>query len=148
MGTGRPFSGVKRGWGVTLTTHPYLVPRVRMSRSYSSSPPSASMACNGTALLYLLHLVGSTGGLILSYYPGIRMERLRKTTKTSVRIGGSRGRESNPGPPEYKVGLLTTELRDCLWEKRVTQRITFPCRTPKCEVSDRNDNREQECFIS
>jgi hypothetical protein len=31
--------GVKRGWGVTLTTHPRLVPRLKMSRSYTSSPP-------------------------------------------------------------------------------------------------------------
>jgi hypothetical protein len=31
--------GVKRGRGVTLTTHPLLVPRSRMSRSYTSSPP-------------------------------------------------------------------------------------------------------------
>jgi hypothetical protein len=31
--------GVKRGRSVTLTTHPYLVPRLRMSRSYTSSPP-------------------------------------------------------------------------------------------------------------
>jgi hypothetical protein len=38
MGTGGPFLGVKRGRGVTLTTHPYLVPRSRMSRSYTSSP--------------------------------------------------------------------------------------------------------------
>jgi hypothetical protein len=30
--------GVKRGRGVTLTIHPYLVPR-SMSRSYTSSPP-------------------------------------------------------------------------------------------------------------
>jgi hypothetical protein len=30
--------GVKRGRGVTLTTHPHLVPRLRMSRSYTSSP--------------------------------------------------------------------------------------------------------------
>jgi hypothetical protein len=41
---------VKRGRGVTLTTHPHLVPRSRMCRSYTSSPPSASMACSGTAL--------------------------------------------------------------------------------------------------
>jgi hypothetical protein len=27
MGTGGPFPGVKRGRGVMLTTHPYLVPR-------------------------------------------------------------------------------------------------------------------------
>jgi hypothetical protein len=31
--------GVKRGQGVTLTTHPHLLPRSRMSRSYTSSPP-------------------------------------------------------------------------------------------------------------
>jgi hypothetical protein len=40
----------KRGRGVTLTTHPHQVPRSRMSRSYTSSPPSASMVCSGTAL--------------------------------------------------------------------------------------------------
>jgi hypothetical protein len=45
MGTGGPFrggpfpGGKKRGRGVTLTTHPHLVPRSRMSRSYTSSPP-------------------------------------------------------------------------------------------------------------
>jgi hypothetical protein len=32
-------AGVKRGRGVTLTTHPHLVPRLIMSRSYTSSPP-------------------------------------------------------------------------------------------------------------
>jgi hypothetical protein len=42
--------GVKRGRGVMLTTHPLLVPRSSMSRSYTSSPPSAFMACSGTAL--------------------------------------------------------------------------------------------------
>jgi hypothetical protein len=31
--------GVKRGRGVMLTTHPHLVPRLRMSRSYTSSHP-------------------------------------------------------------------------------------------------------------
>jgi hypothetical protein len=31
--------GVKCGQGVTLTTHPHLVPRSRMSSSYTSSPP-------------------------------------------------------------------------------------------------------------
>jgi hypothetical protein len=34
-------TGVKHGRGVTLTTHPHLVPR--MIRSYTSSPPYASM---------------------------------------------------------------------------------------------------------
>jgi hypothetical protein len=39
MGTGVLYPGLKRGWGVTLTTHPHLVLRSRMSRSYTSSPP-------------------------------------------------------------------------------------------------------------
>jgi hypothetical protein len=33
--------GLKRGRVVTLTTHPHLVPRSRMSRSYTPLPPSA-----------------------------------------------------------------------------------------------------------
>jgi hypothetical protein len=56
MGTGGPFPGAKCGWGVTLTTHPHLVPRSRMSRSCTSSPPSATMACSGTALLFAFYL--------------------------------------------------------------------------------------------
>jgi hypothetical protein len=39
MGTGVLSPGVKRCRGVTLTTHPHLVPRSRMSRSYTTSPP-------------------------------------------------------------------------------------------------------------
>jgi hypothetical protein len=34
---------IKCGRGVTLTTHPHLVPRSWMSRSYTSSPPCASV---------------------------------------------------------------------------------------------------------
>jgi hypothetical protein len=49
--------GVKHGRGVTLTTHPHLIPRSRMSRSYTPLPPSASMACSGTALPLLLIFV-------------------------------------------------------------------------------------------
>jgi hypothetical protein len=44
--------GVKLGRGATLTTHPHLVPRSWMSRSYTPLPSSASMPCNETALLY------------------------------------------------------------------------------------------------
>jgi hypothetical protein len=47
MGTGSPFPGVKRGLGVMLTTHPHLVPRLRMRRSYTSSPLSACMLYTG-----------------------------------------------------------------------------------------------------
>jgi hypothetical protein len=66
--------GVKRGRSVTLTTHPHLVPRSWMSRSYTSSPPSASMACSGTA-----------------FYPIILLERLRKINEI-LRVSGQRFR--------------------------------------------------------
>jgi hypothetical protein len=63
MGTEGPFSEEKRGRGVTLTTHHHLVPRSWMSRSYTSSPPSASMACTGTALFLLFrNLIRNTDG--------------------------------------------------------------------------------------
>jgi hypothetical protein len=39
MGTEGPFPELKRGQGVKLTAHPHLVPRSRMSRSYTSCPP-------------------------------------------------------------------------------------------------------------
>jgi hypothetical protein len=39
MGNGRPFPGVNRGRGVTLTTHPHLVPKSRMNTRYISSHP-------------------------------------------------------------------------------------------------------------
>jgi hypothetical protein len=48
-----PFAGTKRGRGVTLTTLPHLLLRSWMSRSYTPSPPCASMACNETALLLI-----------------------------------------------------------------------------------------------
>jgi hypothetical protein len=44
--------GLKCGRGVTLTTHPQLMPRLRMSRSYTSSIPSAFVACSETALAF------------------------------------------------------------------------------------------------
>jgi hypothetical protein len=53
MGTGVLSPRPKRGRGVMLTTHPHLVPRSRMSRSYISSPPSSFVACSGSALASL-----------------------------------------------------------------------------------------------
>jgi hypothetical protein len=43
-------SGLKRGRSVTLTTHSHLVPRSRMSRSYTSSPLNRHKMCTGTVL--------------------------------------------------------------------------------------------------
>jgi hypothetical protein len=50
MGTGGPLPGAKARPERDAVYHPHLVPRSRMSRSYTSSPPSASVACSGTDL--------------------------------------------------------------------------------------------------
>jgi hypothetical protein len=51
---------------------------------------------------------GSGRGLILRYYCGIRLERLRKPRQTCQDSWYS-GRDLNPGPPEYKAGVLTVQ---------------------------------------
>jgi hypothetical protein len=53
MGTVGPFPGAKRGRDVTLTTHTHLVPRSRMSISYTPLHPRAFLACSGTTLAFL-----------------------------------------------------------------------------------------------
>jgi hypothetical protein len=50
MGTRDPFPGGKARPRRDADHSPHLVPRSRMSRSYTSSPPSAFVACSGTAL--------------------------------------------------------------------------------------------------
>jgi hypothetical protein len=47
----------------------------------------------------------------LRYYPGIRVVRLRKTTKPMSQGSRSPGRDLNPGPPEYEAVVLTTKPR-------------------------------------
>jgi hypothetical protein len=54
MGTGGPFPGGKARPGRDDDRPPLPVPRSWVSRSYTSSPPSASMACSGTALLFFI----------------------------------------------------------------------------------------------
>jgi hypothetical protein len=53
MGIGVLFPGGEAWRRRNADRSPHLVPRSKMSRSYFSSPPSASMACGGIALLYL-----------------------------------------------------------------------------------------------
>jgi hypothetical protein len=57
MGTAGPFTGVKRDKGVTLTAHPHLVQRSRMSRSYTLSLPWCLHGGSGTALFTLYYIL-------------------------------------------------------------------------------------------
>jgi hypothetical protein len=77
--------GVKRGRGVMLTTHPHLVPRSRMSRSYNSSPPSACMACRGTALLYLLYRLHKGWKFLELNVHNYRQKSLRRKVGKNVK---------------------------------------------------------------
>jgi hypothetical protein len=56
MGTGGSFPVVKGDRRVTLTTHPHLVSRSRMSRSYTSSPPCASIGVLWDYLFLLINM--------------------------------------------------------------------------------------------
>jgi hypothetical protein len=47
----------------------------------------------------------------LSYYPGIRLDGLRKPTKTLDHYSRSPGQDLNPVPPEYEAGELITRPR-------------------------------------
>jgi hypothetical protein len=49
--------------------------------------------------------------LMLRFYPGNRLEGLRKTKKIISQDNRSPGRDLNPGPPEYEAGMLTTRPR-------------------------------------
>jgi hypothetical protein len=50
------------------------------------------------------------------------LEGLRKTTKTSIRIAGRRGGESNTGPLEYEVGMLNARPRRSVWSRNKLNR--------------------------
>jgi hypothetical protein len=54
---------------------------------------------------------GNCSGLILKFYLGIRLERLRKTTKDPSQDSRSPGRGLNPESPEYEAGMLNTQPR-------------------------------------
>jgi hypothetical protein len=53
-------------------------------------------------------LEGSCRDLILRYYPGNRLEGLRKTTKSLSQGNRSTGLDLKPGPPKYEAEVLST----------------------------------------
>jgi hypothetical protein len=83
--------GVIRGRGVTLTTHPHLVPTTWMSRSYTSSPSLRLCRCV-VGLLYL----------------SICLEGLSKTTKCPSEDSRSPVRDLKVRYPEWEAGVLAT----------------------------------------
>jgi hypothetical protein len=81
MGTGGPFHGGKARPGRDADHSPHLVPRSWMSRSYTCSPPSASMAYSGTALLYYYYVRRTLRDIQRSSHFQPYMRRLRLTNQ-------------------------------------------------------------------
>jgi hypothetical protein len=52
-------------------------------------------------------LVWSDRCPVFTYYTGIRLQGLRKTTKSLNQDSRLPGRDVNPGPPEHESGVLT-----------------------------------------
>jgi hypothetical protein len=59
--------GINHGRSVTVTAHPHLVPRSRISRSYIPLSVSSCMACSGTSLLMYDFFISLAN--VASYFP-------------------------------------------------------------------------------
>jgi hypothetical protein len=70
--------GVKRGQGVTLITHPHLVPKLCMSRSYISSPPKRLYGVLWDCFTFTLYVMR---GLINAYICITQRNDFGKTTR-------------------------------------------------------------------
>jgi hypothetical protein len=133
--------GVKRGRGVTLTTHPHLVPRSRMSRNYNSSQLSEFMACSGTAL----SLIGTLADYKSKSSPATRHggawgeRRYSSYSFTTLALDGGELSASRPGralppgkgppvPIVQEAGLAPEPV----WIQRIEEKSFVPAgyRTP------------------
>jgi hypothetical protein len=74
MGTGGPFPGGKARPRRDADHSPHLVPRSRMSRRYIPLPPSAFVACCGSALVFFNYFSVRVVGTCMTFYqycPGL-----------------------------------------------------------------------------
>jgi hypothetical protein len=84
--------GVKRGRGVTLTTHPHTVPRSRVRRIYMSSPPFRLHDGSGTALTWICEESLLTRRLMSSI---IHKENTGQTKQWFINLFGLRDRQKH-----------------------------------------------------
>ena len=77
MGTGF-FPRVKSGRGVTLTSHPLLVPLVMKEQSYTSTPPMGRKACTEPQCLYKGYLYLYLYLLVPVFYKITQISNLMK----------------------------------------------------------------------
>jgi hypothetical protein len=73
MDTGGLFPGVNPGRSVTLTTHPHLVPRKRISTIYILYPLAPAWF-SGTALLFTFYRLSSVPAFVSRWTDGILLE--------------------------------------------------------------------------
>jgi hypothetical protein len=98
--------GVKHGWGVVLTTHPHLVPRSCMSKSYTSSPFLHLHMCV-VGLLYL-SIVGHMHCAVLLDTPVVQHWMDTRTLQNLSHHGWRHALFINVSHPRWKHVLLST----------------------------------------
>jgi hypothetical protein len=80
---GDPFSGIKCGWGMMLTTYPHLVLRSRMSRNYTSSSSWSLHGGSGTALLFFFYKVKFSVSLF-THRIQVKLSFLNRTIEKAI----------------------------------------------------------------
>jgi len=110
--------GLKRGWVVTLTTHSHLVPRSKTSRSCTSSPSSASMACR--TLLY-----------VVSDCPWFLLLHTFQLNETSIRVRAPKSVMRPTGPRAWSYGVVRP-YRSVPWRTYSICRYASHCQRSWC----------------
>jgi hypothetical protein len=132
MGTGGPFPGAKSGRGVTLTIHPYLVRREEWVEAITPLPPSASMACSGTALLFFTIL---TIPLFFSCFSRLPLVLSTHATAAEASLGSPgayslirftyEGHTMTVSPSAGISSVLAARGAEARWNVRTTVRVEW-----------------------
>jgi hypothetical protein len=112
MGTGGPFPGVKRYWGVTLTTHPHLVPGSRTSRSCTSSLP---WPLNDAAGRLYFHFTYLSWNVFFRIQHLLISGTLYKTQQSARKAVSETSLPKSNNSCSLFVLLYMGEWRECIW---------------------------------
>jgi hypothetical protein len=112
VGTGGPFPGAKAWPGRDADHSPYLVPRLGMSKSCTPLPPSASMACSGTALLFTAHISVNVATSLSCESDTIKHFIYKAVPQhTYWGVGGRGGRFPPHSLPRHLMGVVSVTPR-------------------------------------
>jgi hypothetical protein len=122
MGTGGPSAWVKRGRGVTLTTHSLLVPRSRTSTSLLLSLNACMVVADSFTFTYLRTTLS---GIQCSYITKTNFVNLSPSWESSNR---SHSQENLHFYGSWRINIRLTKARQwCLsWDRRNQPPLSLP----------------------